>query len=92
MLPHFYLHLGKPLAICCRWHLFWAFHVAHALVYGVVAVFWKFLFRQNKNAASGGPEASHIIIHTAARQEMALRMEKLKSTGCISGKLPDITR
>jgi hypothetical protein len=77
-----------------RYHLFWAFHVAHALIYGVVAVLWRFLLRQPKDAGSGGAAASHIILTTSARQEMSRRVQPgiLKSTGCISGKIPDVTK
>jgi hypothetical protein len=78
----------------CRWHLFWAFHVAHALIYGVVAVLWKFLLRPPKNADSGGAEAAHIILPTTVRQAMSRRVyaDNLKSTGCLSGKIPDVTK
>jgi hypothetical protein len=74
--------------------LFWAFHIAHALIYGVVAVLWKFLLRPPKNADSGGPEAAHIILSTAVRQAMSrtVHANNLKSTGCLSGKIPDVTR
>jgi hypothetical protein len=80
--------------IVCRWHLFWAFHIAHALIYGVVAVLWKFLLRPPKNADSGGPEAAHIILSTTVRQAMSRRVhaDNLKSTGCLSGKIPDVTK
>jgi hypothetical protein len=82
------------LTPCCRWHLFWHFHTAHALIYGVIAVLWKFLLRQPGQAAAAGVAAADTIISTEVKKELSrrLRTDLFKSTGCISGKVPDVTR
>jgi hypothetical protein len=95
MTSRFAVHLyNAKLRTDRRYHLFWALHVAHALIYGVIAVLWRFLLRQPNDAGSGGAAASHIILTTSARQEMSRRVQPgiLKSTGCISGKIPDVTK
>ena len=78
----------------CRFDLFWHFHVAHALIYGVIQSYWTFVLRQPKSTGVAGEQASHIIIPNDIRKLMSQRVQtvSLKSTGCISGRLPDITR
>jgi hypothetical protein len=58
------------------WTLFWHFHVAHALIYGVIKTLWIFLLREPGQATAAGEQAARIIILNEVRKELARRLRK----------------
>jgi hypothetical protein len=77
-----------------RYHLFWQFHTAHAVIYGVIHPFWAFVLRPPGQAATAGAAAADIIIPNEVKKELSRRVttDVFKRTGCISGKVPEVTK
>jgi hypothetical protein len=72
-----------------RFEKFWHFPLGHVLCYGVCKPFFKLVLSTRSKQSEW---AWNVLIPAAEQRKMAARVRCMRSTACISCRLPDIVR